>query len=72
MLERSGLFREKIVDIFLQPWVFSNNIVQQFFVFDELRFQVSDVSQINIALKSVDVHAPREAELIVAEKKVDF
>ena len=58
MLERSGLFREKVVDIFLQPWIFSNNVVQEFFVFDELRFQVSDVSQINFALKSVDVHAP--------------
>ena len=63
---------EKVVDVFFQPGILSNNVAQKFLVFGELSFEVFYVPQVNIILEPVDIHTSSERGFIISKEVIDF
>lgn len=57
--ERSSFGFEIIIDILFESWILVDNVTEQIFVLTQLNFQMFDVSEIDIILEPIDIHAPR-------------
>jgi len=69
---RCGLSFEEIVGILLQSGIFAHDIVQQFFVSAQLAFQEPNVPEVNVILKTVDIHASGKRGLKTSKKMINL
>ena len=72
MLIGGSLLLKEVVDIVLEPRILPDDVAEQFLVPRKLSLQISTVSQIDIVLEAIDVHAARKGGIEGAEEVVDF